>query len=262
MALLRYFGLLALAAILFMLSGLAGGTAPSQSGGPECTLILSPQDKIQDIINKLTEGREAVICLGEGMYRENLEITKSLTLRGQGSTVNVLKATAIIGDDPDAPVILIKSESSKQIKVVLEDFTVARPVGSDALAPESDGIEIRGDVSVTIIGLEITGNGHNGLVIGGSAEAEVESSTIEANGTYEGCDDPKFICNGIEVWGKSKTTIIDSEIMDNTDWGIAAVLEKCGYDSDQFTGRVTIDENTEIENNNRSGNHYGQECLP
>lgn len=74
--------------------------------------------------------------------------------------------------------------------------------------------------------------------------------------------------------------IVDSAITNNMDWGIAALLRKCGYNENYFTGKkVEFLGNNVIEGNNKSGNQNdmgnpgnhrwnqpdipdGQVCLP
>jgi multisubunit Na+/H+ antiporter MnhB subunit len=107
----------------------------------------------------------------------------------------------------------------------------------------------------------ISDNGWRGLLIGGSSKAEIIRSTVENNGTdQEIC--ALAICPGIEVSEESETTIIESKILNNTDWGLAAYLAKCGYSEDRFTGKVTIDDKTVIEGNNKAGKYQGEVCLP
>ncbi len=107
----------------------------------------------------------------------------------------------------------------------------------------------------------ISDNGWRGLIIGGSTQAEIMRSTIENNGTNkQTCT--VSICPGIEVIDQSKTTIVESKILNNADWGLAAHLKKCGYTEDRFTGKVIIDEKTVIEGNNKAGKHQGEVCLP
>lgn len=78
---------------------------------------------------------------------------------------------------------------------------------------------------------------------------------------------------------QAELVIFNSVIKDNTDWGVTAVLEKCGFFSDNFTGQVMFQGNNQIYSNNTSGNQNsmgnpgnhpgnrpdvsdGQVCLP
>jgi hypothetical protein len=61
---------------------------------------------------------------------------------------------------------------------------------------------------------------------------------------------------GILLAGRLIATISGNNILDNGGWGVAAHLRKCGYDWDNFTGNVTLNNNT------ITGNKQGQVCLP
>jgi len=52
--------------------------------------------------------------------------------------------------------------------------------------------------------------------------------------------------------------ISNSTIRNNTDWGIAAWLRKCGYDENDFTGMVLW----QGRGNSIYGNGEGDVCLP
>ncbi|MGQ9478036.1 MAG: right-handed parallel beta-helix repeat-containing protein, partial [Candidatus Bipolaricaulia bacterium] len=119
------------------------------------------------------------------------------------------------------------------------------------------GLWMWGYANVSLTNSTISGNGHGGLSVGYSARVTIKGSTIEKNGTDENCAKADYICNGILVrWG-SQTTIIDSIIRNNTDWGVAAYLKKCGYGDNVFTGKVIFQGNNQIY-----GNGKGNVCLP
>lgn len=128
------------------------------------------------------------------------------------------------------------------------------------------GLSVYDSAYASLQNCTISGNGRNGLIVGlstegrSSAKVEVRSSIIEGNGTNEECQqtDPYCcVCNGITVGYQSLTTITDSRVTNNTDWGVAAVLERCGYDRDGFTGQVIFRGDNVIE-----GNYGGDVCLP
>lgn len=56
--------------------------------------------------------------------------------------------------------------------------------------------------------------------------------------------------------------MIRSQILGNADWGLVAVLKKCGYDGNDFTGEVIFEGTNTIEGNNTAGNQQGEVCLP
>jgi len=107
----------------------------------------------------------------------------------------------------------------------------------------------------------IVGNSWIGLVAGGLANIEIRESTIEDNGT-----DPQIcgvtVCPGIEVGDQAKVVISNSRIAGNWDWGITAILRKCGYERDEFDGTIVFEGENTITGNNRSGRFVGEVCLP
>lgn len=90
----------------------------------------------------------------------------------------------------------------------------------------------------------ISNNRQSGLLVSGSATATVQGSTIRGNGTALDCRQlgPEFnqICNGVMVDNNAQVVIADTLITDNTDWGIAAKLKRCGYYEDNFAGKIVF----------------------
>jgi len=120
-----------------------------------------------------------------------------------------------------------------------------------------NGLDVEDLAYVTLTNTIVSSNWYSGISILGSARLEVKGSMIEGNGTVKGCrTDPDCISNGILVRGKAQVSVYNSTIKDNIDWGIAAVLRKCGYGLDLFTGEVIL------SNNEIYGNGRGQVCLP
>lgn len=137
----------------------------------------------------------------------------------------------------------------------MSDSSQATITNSQISGNELEGIDMDDSSQATITNSQISSNGLDGISMWGSSQAKIRGSIIEDNGTREGCQD-SWICNGITVWDRSQTTIIDSVIRNNTGWGVAAVLKKCGSDMDRFEGEVEIID-TEIYGNGR-----GDVCLP
>jgi hypothetical protein len=113
----------------------------------------------------------------------------------------------------------------------------------------------------TIQNSTISGNGLQGIAIV-DTEVMISGTVVDGNGTFSACSRPDQICNGITVEGWAKATIVDSTLRNNTDWGLSAVLKKCGYPSDGFTGGVTFQGSNTITGNNKARNHEGEICLP
>lgn len=142
--------------------------------------------------------------------------------------------------------------------IVIKDSAQAAITNSKILKNGYSGIVIEGSAQATITNSQVSENGTDGISIGDSAQAVIKDSTIEGNGANSNCSmGLQWVCNGIQVSGKSQARIIDSIIRNNTDWGVAATLEKCGYLFDNFTGKVIFEGNNRIY-----GNPRGEVCLP
>ncbi len=108
----------------------------------------------------------------------------------------------------------------------------------------------------------VAGNRRIGLTAGGLAHLEIRESAIENNGTDHQICVFFSICSGVEVGDQAEIVISNSRIANNWDWGVAARLRKCGYERDEFTGKVVFEGENIITGNNRSGRFVGEVCLP
>lgn len=284
------------------ITGLAAGTyqgritvtAPQAQGSPavvKVSLQLEAKPRTLRVPKEFSTIREAIdsardgdtILIGPGTYRENLKITKSLTLRGAGQ-----EKTVIEGARAGYPVVRVESDS--KIKVQLEDLalTGAQKFSEDQecaveypkwICP--DGLQARGKAQVTLThvrvsdnrvtdGLflldssqvtlkdsQVSGNGYDGLLVEDDVQVTIEGSLIEGNGTNDWCQS-HCCCSGIEVWDNAYVEIKETTIRDNTDWGISAFLRKCGHDEDIFYGKVLW----EGRGNQIYDNGQGDVCLP
>jgi parallel beta-helix repeat protein len=122
---------------------------------------------------------------------------------------------------------------------------------------ELRGLNVWDSATVSLQNSIVSGNGEEGLIVWDSATVEVRGSTLEGNGTDPNCQLPNRICSGIAAMDQSQMVIIDSRIINNTDWGVAASLEKCGYGGNYFAGKVVFEGHNVIEGNNKSGNQNG-----
>lgn len=117
------------------------------------------------------------------------------------------------------------------------------------------GVAVRESAYVSILNTRVSRNGGSGISVANSAEVSIQNSIIEGNGADADYCSTR-LCNGISVSGKSRTVLQGNQILNNASWGIAAILRKCGYESDNFTGQAIL------ISNNIQGNHRGQVCLP
>ncbi|MBI1743779.1 right-handed parallel beta-helix repeat-containing protein [Candidatus Acetothermia bacterium] len=120
-----------------------------------------------------------------------------------------------------------------------------------------DGFFVRDSAAATLTHTQVIGNGFRGLMAGDSASVRVEGSTVEDNGKASLCARAGSFCDGIELSKKSQMTISNTMIKNNADWGVAAMLKRCGYDEDKFEGRVVFQDGNLIESNNKLGHRNG-----
>lgn len=122
------------------------------------------------------------------------------------------------------------------------------------------GVNVAGGASADLSSVTISGNGLDGIyahsVTGNPATVEIKGSTIESNGLDPMCSETTRICNGIFAGHRARITISSSFIRNNTDWGVSALMERCGYKADA-PWQVDLDINNVIGGNNKSGNQDG-----
>jgi hypothetical protein len=119
------------------------------------------------------------------------------------------------------------------------------------------GLFVRDEGDVTLVDVAITENEFDGVKAEGKARVEIDSGKISKNGLAE-CGEPRRICNGITVRGEAQVVVKGSEITENADWGVGAVLKACGYPSDDFSGEVRFEGQNTIEGNNASRDQTGR----
>jgi parallel beta-helix repeat protein len=138
-----------------------------------CTVTVQPGQSIQAAIAGAQEG--AVICLGEGSWQENLKIEKALTLRGQGA-----QKTVIDGIQGGYPVVWVVGV--QPIEVKLEGLEVTGAEGECADWPIcASGMLIQGTARAEITNSTISGNWWTGIVLRDSAQAEITNNLIRCN---------------------------------------------------------------------------------
>jgi parallel beta-helix repeat protein len=237
---------------------------------------------LQEAVDALLPGGRLRLQVGE--HQAGVTIAKELRVEAEEGGKVTLMAKSW-----EAPVLsLVGVAKVELVGLELSNGSEGLLVGADAQATITnsslsengwDGIKLVGSAQATISSSTLSENGYNGIELWGSATVTLKESTVEKNGTSESCAGADWICNGVMVVGESQMTIIDSKIINNADWGVAAVQEKCGYRKDDFTGKVVFEGTNTIEGNNTSGNqngmgnpgnHYwnqpnvpdGQVCLP
>ena len=232
----RFYWVVAVVLTVFLTVSVAA-LAQEQS---TCTITVNPSESIQKAIDNAPAG--AVICLGKGTWNENIKITKSLTIRGQGSS-----DTIIIGTTTGYPVVLVSTPAvNKQaVLVTLEgigirhrwqtaQFSCANPsknicgfgilargagrvtISDITVSDSKAGIVLSQHVIAKIINSAIS-KVDDGVMLLDSAQATITGSTISSNKN-----------DGIFIANSARATINDNRISGN----------KCGIFSDS-TGKIT-----------------------
>jgi parallel beta-helix repeat protein len=204
-----------------------------------CTITVQPGQSIQEVISEAPEG--AAICLASGDWQEHLDIGKSVTLRGVGST-------QVIGRNAGVPVIHIQNPGEKEIFVTLAGLTVTGGTG------DGGGLLIQGTARVTIINCAFVAN-ETGIGVLDSARATITDCTVLEN---------KF---GIQLWGSSQATITNSTVSGSTDYGIVlvnsarATLTGCILHNNEFGVCISHSSQATITGCTVLGNKYGIAVL-
>ena len=163
-----------------------------QEEGP-CTIHVKPGESIQAAIDGAEEGD--IICLEEGTWLTNLEITKSLTIRGVGTS-----KTTIEGPSRSLATISVRSQAkNKAIFVRILGLSVHG---------EYEGIEVRDSAEAVITACSISDNYWGGITVSDRAQATIADCTIANHHD-----------TGIAIAGAASARIIDCEVSGNH-WGI------------------------------------------
>ncbi|MBI1743935.1 right-handed parallel beta-helix repeat-containing protein [Candidatus Acetothermia bacterium] len=215
------------------------------------------------------------------------EQTNGIYVSGDGHATVTLSNLSISGNGSDglsvnnfAQVNLVDSQISKNGAdgVFLYEKTARVSIDNSQISDNLFwGLVVGGASQVSFINSVIASNRLGGLVMGDSANAQVQASIIKDNGIGYPCSQRDYSCNGIEIEGQAHLKMTNSTIKGSADWGIAALLRRCGYSSDYFIGQVIFQGTNKISDNNNMGkqdgkgnpgNHPfqnlldGQVCLP
>jgi parallel beta-helix repeat protein len=198
--------LVILALTLLLWTGVAGAFLASS---PKEIRVPENFPTVQEAIDAAEPGD--TILVGTGTYQENLVITKSLSLKGEGKYLVTLRAA-----DPQSPSILVKDEEN----VALAELTITggsdglRIIGSGSLTANDIIVEGNGTgiypgpfARLELASSKVSGNHGDGLILLG--QAEVRDSEISGNG-YQ----------GLKVWSSGSTKIHDNEISGNGGEGL------------------------------------------
>lgn len=139
----------------------------------------------------------------------------------------------------------------EEATVTLED--------TDIHGIEGDGLLVSDSAQATLDHVEISESWLNGLRAEDGGHVTVRDSAVADNGTAASCREPDTICSGVHIADQSRLTLSGVDIRGNTDWGLSAQLECCGFADDCRSTRVMWQGPITVEGNNTSHNHDGFE---
>lgn len=228
-----------------------------------CTVIVQPSQSIQKVIASAPIG--AVICLGAGTWREMLNISKDLTLRGMGRELTIIEGISSgwgidIWGSAQVMISGIAVRNfmrgiyiSEMAKVVIENCQISNN--------REYGIRLDGAAQVIIQNSKILGN-ERGIRILGEAQVTLRNSQVSHSGDqYGSCDG----CHGIYISERAQASLQNLQIFENKGLGILAehsnatqvIIENSRIFSNRFGiawfgGRLTI-QNSQVYNNQFDG---------
>jgi parallel beta-helix repeat protein len=97
----------------------------------------------------------------------------------------------------------------KRVTIKSEDETTRLSREGKTIAP---ALSLINGGDLTLLGVEVTGSGGSGIVLGGSAQLKIYSSTVKKNGS-----------EGIGLWNSSRLTLTKTRIENNGGSGIRLV---------------------------------------
>lgn len=200
-----------LLSVIFASALLLGAhTKTSAETKEECSVTVNPSQSLQETVNQVQTG--SVICLEEGQWKEQVEIKKSLTLRGTGLETEIYSedyGATINIDFIDKPDGLVKLQD---LKIVINASFSGRPVQAARATLRITGSKLSNTAEF----------GHGGLgYLGPADNKSTELDLKVSNTTFSNC--------GVSVrFNKSKNIYIeDDEVKIETyDIPLRALIEK------------------------------------
>lgn len=192
---------------------------------PMCTISIAPGESIQEAIDRAP--KEAVICLAEGTWKENLIITKGLTLRGGGTGKTVITAEdrhineltlshRVIPESLEASVLVRISLPSRSLlsdidlpEVRIEGITLdgySEILEMAYSLPSDYGVLVEGDLRVFVSDCSISGGDIGVGILGGTGW--ITGCMVSGNGA------------GIVVSTYEEIIIDSCTIVENRNFGI------------------------------------------
>jgi len=202
-----------------------------------CTDTVSPNESLQLSIDVFGFSPDAIICLEEGTWNDNLTIRSSLTLVGIGASKSIIKALR-----PGERIVRIDTDNKLNVK--LQNIAIRDAFCTESSSFTCDGVIISGDHDVVFENVLISSN-RQGIFIGGTANVHIIDSTITDNSAW-----------GINAWEDSSVIVERSTIEENIGSGISLVGSAKIEIVDSFISRNGLRENCQ-----QLGDNGGTNCV-
>lgn len=169
-----------------------------------------------------------ICCLAAGRWVENIRISKSLVLKGQGADQTVL-----VGKTAAQPVIWIQGQG-EEITVLIEGLSVQGPSTPASVWDLPHGLVIQGSARVTIREVTVANHSGFGIWVSESARATIQRTLVaeneygiclsdEAQATLEEVRVARNYFHNIELHGGSRATITNSLVTEAGNYGISVM---------------------------------------
>ncbi len=214
-----------------------------------CPVVVAALGKAQLVLEKLRISSEQPAI---GLYaREKAELTVSDVQISKGAFGIFLEGSV------EATIEQTSITESELRGVHVQGEAHVR--ATDLAIQESEfGLAANETSTVEIVNSEIAQNATIGVLASDASSLTLEATQVKDNGADRRCTRPTTLCNGITVQKGAQLVLKEVTITGNADWGLGAVLRRCGAPFDDFQGQATFEGENTIADNNTSGNERGR----
>ena len=242
---MKLFGLsIKIGIVLSFLCAFAISIGVGQENSESCDVSVSTSESLQGAIDSASE--DAVVCLHQGTWRENLSIQKNIELRAVESGQSILTNNAT-----GLPIVHVTSleEAPQTVSVKISGVVISGADGQceepnaeicpggvllDSLADvaienssvslnlqRSTGIWMRDRAKLSLVNSTVSGNGSHGVRADDQSQLEITNSTVSQNGEF--ARDLGTLFHGIQLSQDTSGRIVNSVIADNFDVGVFVI---------------------------------------
>ena len=213
---------------LFMLSGT----------GDAAVISVSPNQSIQAAVDCARAG-DTIEVLG-GYYRENVNITSPLVLRGRGGPVVDAGgegcAITLFAGGITVEGFIATNSSSDQAGISVSNLSSANLIRDNIIVENwGDGLDLWASRDNQIVGNAISKNGGNGIGLWSSEANEIQGNALTENGgsgIFGGCVNSSITgnnlslnrCSGMAIVNSNDNRIAENLALRNGESGFALIL--------------------------------------